>query len=293
MAEGMRVERWVQGGVHDRKVGELEERIRMLTLERNVADGACAGYRQALERNRATIQRLEEELRIERQVGVALDSEWVPTLPRPVPPQLQRVLQMLVNEYWRAKDKHGEMTMDGTMTGNPAEDTLLRLAALAEEFGEVAQELTYDKGTPGALVKELIQVANVAATWGSYLVKLDGDSPVETHGYAPSFSGMTCGAMVMRDGGGDQCGEARDAAVHGGPQMPAEPTCCDPGHPHRASSCEGPEDELVPLRGVVIVEHNGERGQAEIGADGKVSVEVPTGGVINLRMVESVIVNGG
>lgn len=42
------------------------------------------------------------------------------------------------------------------------------------------------------------------------------NNPVLAHPYEPSpFStGDTCVAMVMRDGGGDQCGRPRDHEVH-------------------------------------------------------------------------------
>ena len=40
-----------------------------------------------------------------------------------------------------------------------------RLVALAEEFGEVANAMTYDEGDPIKLVRELLQVAAVAVTW--------------------------------------------------------------------------------------------------------------------------------
>jgi NTP pyrophosphatase (non-canonical NTP hydrolase) len=45
-----------------------------------------------------------------------------------------------------------------------------RLAILVEEVGEVAHELTYDSsGDRDKLVKELIQVAAMAASWVEYL----------------------------------------------------------------------------------------------------------------------------
>jgi hypothetical protein len=79
------------------------------------------------------------------------------------------ILREVMTEYDRAKAKHGEHTLDGA-----ASNDLLRLAALVEEVGEVAHELTYDQyGLPAEraarLKKELIQVMNVAATWASIL----------------------------------------------------------------------------------------------------------------------------
>lgn len=119
--------------------------------------------------------RLEKELHLERQVSTVMDAKWTPS--RPVPPQLAKVLEMVVAEYHRAKAKHGEMTMDGTMTGDRVRDDALRLAALMEEVGEVAHELTYDSqpegvegGQLGRLLKEMVQVGNVAVTWASALV---------------------------------------------------------------------------------------------------------------------------
>lgn len=119
------------------------------------------------------------ELHTEKQVSAAIDSSWTPL--QPVPPQLVASIRAFIEEYHRAKAKHGEMTMDGTMSGDAIRDDALRLAALVEEVGEVAHELTYDQalmdeaglvegGQLGRLQKELIQVANVALTWHSYLV---------------------------------------------------------------------------------------------------------------------------
>lgn len=63
-------------------------------------------------------------------------------------------------EYDRATRKHPGKTLDCNVTD------LDRLAVLMEEVGEVATELTYDRGgNPTRLHAELIQVANVAAAW--------------------------------------------------------------------------------------------------------------------------------
>jgi hypothetical protein len=81
-------------------------------------------------------------------------------------------LRAVAEEYHRAKQKHGEFTMDGKMGHdviiNPS-NNLLRLAALMEEVGEVSEHFTYDKVDDPGLRKELIQVANVALTWASIL----------------------------------------------------------------------------------------------------------------------------
>lgn len=64
-------------------------------------------------------------------------------------------------EAVRAHLKHGANSML-----NPDLPWWLKLAALVEEVGEVAHELTYDQsGDRDKLVKELIQVASVALTW--------------------------------------------------------------------------------------------------------------------------------
>lgn len=64
-------------------------------------------------------------------------------------------------ESLRARLKHGAaMTCD-----NPHLPTVLKLAALVEEVGEVANALTYDGLDRDKLVKELIQVASVACMW--------------------------------------------------------------------------------------------------------------------------------
>jgi hypothetical protein len=78
------------------------------------------------------------------------------------------IIDDLVAEYDRANVKHGENTLDGANATD-----LLRLAALVEEVGEVAELLTYDKARMhGAerLKAELVQVATVAATWASVLL---------------------------------------------------------------------------------------------------------------------------
>lgn len=74
-------------------------------------------------------------------------------------------------EATRAHLHHGEHSMLSTAYTNAQ-----RLAILVEEVGEVAHELTYDAGGPGVgegrqdeLVRELVQVAAMAASWIEYL----------------------------------------------------------------------------------------------------------------------------
>ena len=80
-------------------------------------------------------------------------------------------LSAIQAEATRAHLKHGEHSMLG-----PRYSSGDRLAILVEEVGEVARELTYDHGGAGSgdgrrdeLVKELIQVAAMAASWVEYL----------------------------------------------------------------------------------------------------------------------------
>ena len=88
----------------------------------------------------------------------------------PETPAIRLVLSALTlsaiqAEATRAYLKHGEHSMLGTCYS--AGD---RLAILMEEVGEVAHELTYDQsGDKDELVKELIQVAAMAASWVEYL----------------------------------------------------------------------------------------------------------------------------
>lgn len=70
-------------------------------------------------------------------------------------------------EAIRAHLKHGDNSLL-----NPGMPWGLKLAALMEEVGEVAHELTYDQAVGPArgpdrdrLVKELLQVASVALSW--------------------------------------------------------------------------------------------------------------------------------
>ena len=80
-------------------------------------------------------------------------------------------LSAIQAEATRAHLKHGDHSMLGKRYSSGD-----RLAILVEEVGEVAHELTYDSGGPGVgegrrdeLVKELIQVAAMAASWVEFL----------------------------------------------------------------------------------------------------------------------------
>jgi len=73
-------------------------------------------------------------------------------------------LNDLTDEMSRAREKHGDYSLDGK-----AMTDVTRLAALMEEVGEVGRAMTYDKDHGGELRKELIQVANVAITWATIL----------------------------------------------------------------------------------------------------------------------------
>lgn len=72
------------------------------------------------------------------------------------------ILDGVQTEATRAHAKHGEYSMLG-----PNYSASDRLAILVEEVGEVAHELTYDVGNfdKDRLIKELFQVAAMAATW--------------------------------------------------------------------------------------------------------------------------------
>lgn len=74
-------------------------------------------------------------------------------------------LDAIQAEATRAYLKHGDHSMFGRQyTAHE------RLAILLEEVGEVAHELTYDqRNDRDKLVKELIQVAAMAASWVEYL----------------------------------------------------------------------------------------------------------------------------
>ena len=68
-------------------------------------------------------------------------------------------------EATRAVVKHGDHSMLGPHY-TPGD----RLAILMEEVGEIAHELTYDQpGDRDKLVRELIQVAAMAASWVEFL----------------------------------------------------------------------------------------------------------------------------
>jgi len=73
-------------------------------------------------------------------------------------------LKSIQAEATRALALHGDHSMLGA-----AHTPHSRLAILVEEVGEVAHELTYDQGDRDNLVKELIQVAAMAASWVEHL----------------------------------------------------------------------------------------------------------------------------
>lgn len=74
-------------------------------------------------------------------------------------------LSAIQAEATRAHAKHGDKSMLG-----PHYTSGDRLAILVEEVGEVAHELTYDQdGDRDKLVKELIQVAAMAASWVEFI----------------------------------------------------------------------------------------------------------------------------
>jgi len=68
-------------------------------------------------------------------------------------------------EMLHAVAKHGH---DMTVLSPTMLDTT-KLVVLVEEVGEVARAMTYDNGDRGQLVRELLQVAAVAAGWAQAL----------------------------------------------------------------------------------------------------------------------------
>lgn len=87
----------------------------------------------------------------------------------------EHTLKAVQAESARAHAKHGERSLLGD-----ALTTTERLAALIEEVGEVARLLTYDNAQGrDELVKELLQVASVAASWAEWLDESDRTGPSE------------------------------------------------------------------------------------------------------------------
>jgi NTP pyrophosphatase (non-canonical NTP hydrolase) len=65
--------------------------------------------------------------------------------------------------------KHGERTvLSRTMSEYE------KLVILVEEVGEVARAMTYDNGSHDQLLRELLQVACVAAGWAQALDAMNG-----------------------------------------------------------------------------------------------------------------------
>lgn len=90
---------------------------------------------------------------------------------------------------------------------NPDFPTEKKLAALVEEVGEVGRALTYDQDHAGPLVKELIQVANVALSWVESLEGAHRNDYRRSVGVANviEYAGDGCGL----------CGGQHDTAFHG------------------------------------------------------------------------------
>jgi hypothetical protein len=147
-------------------------------------------------------------------------------------------LSAIQAEATRAHLKHGPFSMFG-----PAYTSTQRLAIVAEEAGEaseihaamvssvyqarlvkemgdVAHELTYDSGGPGVgegrreeLVKELIQVAAMAASWVEFL---EGDSrPVMPDQTANILTQLRHGDWITIMRSGEECTVAVEA-LNGG-----------------------------------------------------------------------------
>lgn len=167
--------------VYEREIDRHRTQLTTCTSTLRILESREPEYRRAIDKNRQTIQALEA------RISEILDLEGGLTdlPPLTTPPQLQPVVQAFLREYWRAKQKHGEMTMDGSMTGEGgAADDLIRLAALGEECGEVMELFTYDKNDSafdeavwaGKLFEELVQVMNVAGTWASWVWRQYGST---------------------------------------------------------------------------------------------------------------------
>ena len=161
-----------------------------------IVDSLNDGWRKAHEVNRTTIDRQEAELTalraqfaeqttafaaarefISNLLGIDSEDEWVHRPPLPCPPQLEPVLQAVIREYWRARNKHGDNCIDGVHYTDHQ-----RLAIVMEEVGEIAHELTYDvAGGVGVglddssveavtrMWKEVIQAGTMLVGWGGYL----------------------------------------------------------------------------------------------------------------------------
>jgi hypothetical protein len=84
------------------------------------------------------------------------------------------ILQAVSAEVHRGQVKHGVARSAASSVLTDIE----KFPILAEELGEVATELTYDRGGDRlALAKELVQVAAVAAAWAESIYKQEGVAP--------------------------------------------------------------------------------------------------------------------
>jgi len=81
-------------------------------------------------------------------------------------------------------------------------DSTGKIAVLAEALEAVEAEVTKSP-------------ARGTYTYQSAEVEIPPDAEgIDPHPYGDSYTGMRCGAMVMRHGGGDQCGLPADHPIH-------------------------------------------------------------------------------
>lgn len=167
--------------------------LRGIITSHKIDEALLQQYRKAIDTNRDTIIRLENELGMEKQQSharaeyilrrneenatlrrtlVAMDSGWVPS-PH-VPPQQAEFVQAALEELNHARAKHGEGCIDGEKWSDSQ-----RLAIILEELGEVAKELNDEaldgntgpwSGHLGRLLGELIQVVAMGIGWGAMLM---------------------------------------------------------------------------------------------------------------------------
>ena len=197
---------------------DLCGRVYALNREVKAFRASQQAMRDLNEELRQRVRRSEDRAaRAEAQFAGAIGADsydaWISRPPsRPAPPQLATVFGQVLEEFWRAKDKHGEKTMDG-----PGYTSEQRLAILVEEGGEVSEEvanaalqaiigrvghaLTYDQpgvegGHLGRLHKELIQTAAMAVTWASTLMPGEAESesvPFSDGRYVIPMPCFSCG----------------------------------------------------------------------------------------------------
>lgn len=99
------------------------------------------------------------------------------------------------------------------LNSNRMEGLARPLTLLIRERPELASQLIDEALTEIEKLRTTLHRLRADSSFRVFQQTLSFDE-ITPHPYSPSYSGMCCEAIVMRGGGGDQCGLATDHEVH-------------------------------------------------------------------------------